>query len=272
MTMIQDQPVSAHRQGRVRVQLANPPVAETSIGFYFQKIEGWHLLHQGLLWASFRNDYPNPPEFFAPIIEPPPQTNVGLLVGLPIMRTGFSNSDKTQLVQIQDGLLVHNWKKAPGLPEYMQYEQVRVKLQQDWATFRHYLRDQNLKQPSVTRCEMTYFNHLVRGTDWTDLSVLADTFTVWRALPASASSGTIQLAAFNVQYQLPSGVVHLSVQPAIRATDGKEIIQFAFTSVVSPKRSDDNELFGSLDECHDNAQRAFLDFTTEKARERWNKK
>jgi uncharacterized protein (TIGR04255 family) len=270
MTTTQHSPVSSHGQGPARIKYHNPPVAETSLGFFFDKVEGWHLLHQGLLWANFRASYPNL-EFFPPIVEPAPQQNFSVIVGPPVLRTGFSNQDKTQLVQIQDGLLFHNWRKTAGLPEYMRYDKVRAALVQDWTTFRIYLRDKDLKQPSVTRCEMTYFNHLLRGSDWQDLDDLARIFTVWRAPKLSTVSAKIQTAAFNVQYQLAGGSVLVGVQPAIRTSDGKEIIQFSITSAMVPKNSDDDALFQSLDECHENAQRIFADLTTDEARERWNK-
>jgi uncharacterized protein (TIGR04255 family) len=270
MKMTQEQSASLHRQGRARVELANPPVFETSVGFHFDKIEGWTVAHQGLLWSRYRRSYPGleilPPVFTA---QGPPR--VELHIGSPIVRTGFVDEAKNQLVQVQDGLLFHNWRKTTPLPDYMRYDRVRPALRQDWATFCEFLGAESLKEPHVTRCEMTYFNNIVRGEDWADFSDLADFFTVCRALSPADTFGTIQIAQFNLQYQLPSGVVFFAVQPAIRAADGKEIIQFSLTSVAVPKTSEESALFECLDECHENAQRAFVDLTTESARERWNK-
>jgi uncharacterized protein (TIGR04255 family) len=268
MNTTQEQPLSRHRQGNVRLELRNPPVFETSVGFYFNRVEGWHVLHQGLLWARFRERYPDF-EILPPIINAQGQLRVELDIASPIVRTGFVDKAKNQLVQIQDGLLFHNWRKTEGLPEYMRYGSVRSSLRDDWTIFGAYLRQENLKEPSVTRCEMTYFNGLVRGEDWEDFSELADIFTSYRALPAATSFGTVQIAAFTLVYKLPTGIVNVGVQPAIRAADGKEIIQFALTSIAVPKSSDEQELFHSLDECHENAKRAFVDLTTDKARERW---
>jgi len=271
MSPIQEHSLSRQRQGKVQLGLRNPPVFETSVGFHFNRLEGWHVLHQGLLWERFREKYPEA-EFFPPmpLIDAQGQMRVELNASSPIARTGFVNKAKTQLVQIQDGLLLHNWRKTAGSPEYMRYENVCSSFREDWTIFRKYLAEEGLKQPSVTRCEMTYFNQLVRGKDWEEFSELAEILVVCGSLPpAHTSFGTVQIGAFNLAYNLTSGTVNVVVQPAVRASDGKEIIQFSLTSIATPKSSDDQELFRSLDECHENAQRAFFDFTTEKARERW---
>jgi len=254
------------------MEFANPPVAETSLGFYFQKIEGWNVLHQGALWERFRSRY-SEYEFLPPIMEIPSQPNAGLdLASIPI-RVGFTDNTKTQLVQMQDGFLLHNWRKTPEIREYPRYEAVNPELQQDWSTFRAYLHERSLKGPVVTRCQMDYFNHLVRGEEWQDFSDLSNLFTVWNGFrQPTAGDGELQMVSFSFSYRLKSGTVNVVVQPAIRKSDGKEIIQFTLSSSMAPKSSEDKALFACLDECHDNAAVAFLDFTTAQARERWKQK
>jgi uncharacterized protein (TIGR04255 family) len=258
----------SNRQGQIRMEFGNPPVAETAIGFYFQRVEGWNVLHYGALWERFRTKYPEY-EFLPLILDSPPQPNIALdFASFPI-RVGFADKTKTQLVQTQNGLFLHNWRKTADVPEYQRYETIRSQLRQDWNTLRDYLRERSLKDPAVTRCQMDYFNHLVRGEEWQDLSDLPKTFTVWRGLKQSGASGKLQMASFSVSYGVERGTVNIVVQPAIRTSDGKEIIQFTLSSSVVPANSEDEELFTSLDDCHNNAARAFIDFTTAEARERW---
>jgi uncharacterized protein (TIGR04255 family) len=271
MSTTQEHSVSPVKRGEVRLHLEHAPVTETSLGFYFQKIEGWHVLHQGILWHKFRAKYPEL-EILPTLLDAAPQQRIQIDLNSPNLRTGFANSDKTQLVQIQDGLLLHNWRKTPDSPDYRRYEESRSFLQQDWTEFRKYLTDNSLKAPEVTRCEMSYFNHLVRSEDWNDFSDLAEIFAPWKGLPPKTTYGIIQSAAIVVMYQMESGNVNVAIQPGIRANDGKEIVQFTLSSVVIPKSSEDAELFRCLDECHGNAQRAFQDFTTAQAREKWREK
>ncbi len=275
MTTIQDRALSTI--GHFRIDFRNPPVAEVAAGFYFQKIEGWNVLHQGALWERFQDKYPDC-EFFTPLVDAPPKFPIQLnitdnMASIPV-RAGFVDKTKTQLVQTQDGLLIHNWRKTPGHPEYDRYESIRAHLSDDWRTFRSYLRDKSFKNPTVTRCQIDYFNHLVRGEAWQDLSDLPTIFTAWRGLSQSAkdSKPKLQAASFSVSYAVGRGTINIVVQPAIRNVDGKELIQFTLSSSLQPTSSSDNDLFSCLDECHDNAAQAFLDFTSDAARERWNQK
>src|SRR5258708_5227293 len=272
MTTAHEHAVSfSDQQGQFRIEFDNPPVAETAIGFYFQRIEGWNILHHGALWERFRARYPDY-EFLPTLLDTPLQQNITLdLSSLP-MRAGFVDKTKSQLVQTQNGLLIHSWRKTADVPEYQRYEAVRSQLRDDWDTLKSYLRERSLKSPTVTRCQMDYFNHLVRGEEWQDFSDLPKTFTVWRGLQQSAASGQLQVASFSVSYGVARGTVNLIFQPSIRTKDGKEIIQFTLSSSVWPTNSGDQELFSCVDACHNNAARAFIDFTTDEARERWRQK
>jgi len=269
MTTTQEPAVSfSNQRGQARVKLANPPVGETSVGFYFQRIDGWNPVHQGALWEKFRARYPEL-EILPPLVDAPPQPRVALDFASFLIRTCFVDKTKTQLVQIQDGLVLHNWRKMNDAREYQRYEATRSLLREDWHDFQAYLRERSFKSPAVIRCEMGYFNHLIRNEDWEDFSDLPKIFTVWRGVPQSSLGGKLQMASFAVSYRLEKGTVNIAVQPGVRSTDGKEILQFTLSSSVTPNSSDEQELFRCLDECHENAARAFIEFTTEQARERW---
>jgi uncharacterized protein (TIGR04255 family) len=275
MTTTQEHAVP-FEQRQFRISFRNPPVAEVAAGFYFEKIEGWNVLHQGALWERFQAKYPET-EFFAPILDFAPKLPIQLNITENIMssipiRVGFVDRTKTHLVQTQNGLLIHNWRKTPDHPEYDRYESIRAYLNDDWRTFRSYLGDKSFNNPTVTRCQIDYFNHLVRGEAWQDLSELPSIFTAWRGLPQLVKASKLQAASFSVSYAMGRGTINIVVQPAIRSNDGKELIQFTLSSSVPPTGSSDDELFSCLDECHDNAARAFVDFTTDAARERWNQK
>jgi len=221
-----------------------------------------------MLWQKFRTKYPEI-EILPTILDAAPQQTIRLDFNSPVLRTGFADTTKTQLVQFQDGLLLHNWRKIPEAPKYIRYEVIRSLLREDWNTFRGYLREASLKDPVVSRCEMSYFNHLVRGVEWKDFSDLPDIFTTWKGVSQPEASGTLQMAAFSVAYRVGKGTVNVAAQPGIRSNDGKEVIQLTLSSYVVPSSSQEEELFQCLDECHENAASAFVDFTTDKARERW---
>ena len=267
MSAIQEYPVSGTNARAVLADLVNPPVGEASVGFYFQRIQGWNPIHQGALWEKFRERYPEV-EILPPLLDAAPQPRVTFDFTSFLVRTCFVDKTKTQVVQVQDGLVLHNWRKM-NEGRYQRYEAIRSLLREDWLNFHGYLQESSFNRPTVMRCEMSYFNHLVRGVDWEDFSDLPKIFTVWRGSPRSSGSGKLQMASFALSFRLEKGTVNIAVQPAVRSTDGKEILQFILSSSVVPNGSEEDEIFQSLDECHENAARAFMEFTTEQARERW---
>ena len=219
----------SNQQGQSGIELGNPPVAETAIGFYFQRIEGWNYLASRCTVGEVSAQVSRlriSPDASRPA---PPQQSIMLdLPSLPV-RVGFVDKTKSQLVQTQNGLLIHNWRKTADVPDYQRYKTVRSQLREDWSTLKSYLRERSLKDPTVTRCQMDYFNHLIRGEEWQDFSDLPKTFTVWRGLQHSGDGGKLQMASFAVSYGVERGTVNIVVQPAIRTNDGKEIIQFTLS-------------------------------------------
>jgi len=268
MTITQERALSfSGQQDEIRMEFGKPPVAETAVGFYFEKIEGWNILHHGALWERFKPKYPDC-EFLPTILDTPPQlNNMFDLSNVPI-RVGFVDKTKTQLVQTQNGLLIHNWRKRAENDRYQRYQTIRSQLQEDWNILNTYLHESSLKISKVTRCQVDYFNHLVRGEEWQDFTDLPKTFRVWRGLEQPVV-GNLEMASFSVSYRVAGGTVHILVQPAVRTSDGKEVIQFTLSSSIAPTNPSDDDLFACLDKCHNYATQAFIDFTTEEARERW---
>ncbi|MGH9680387.1 MAG: hypothetical protein ACRD4Y_10590, partial [Candidatus Acidiferrales bacterium] len=76
-------------------------MVETSLGFYFQKIEGWNLLYYGSLWEKFRANYPKV-QFLPAVMEAPVGLPMRLNFGVPPVRVCFVDVTQTQLIQVQD--------------------------------------------------------------------------------------------------------------------------------------------------------------------------
>src|SRR5258708_36515350 len=136
----------------------------------------WNLINYGLIWEKFRSKYPSA-EFKPPIGEmqlsltPNPDfTDLAL-------RALFVDNSKTQLVQIQNGCFLRNWRKTPEIPRYQHYEKVLPAFKEDWLIFVASMRELYPVDLEVRRCEMTYFNHLVRGEDWDDFSDFGDYYS-----------------------------------------------------------------------------------------------
>lgn len=248
-----------------------PPVVETSLGFYFTPIPQWNVAHYGLVWEKFRQDYPNP-EFKPPIGEMQLSfTPTADFTHFPL-RAWFADNSSTQLVQIQNGAFLRNWRKTAGTPQYQHYEEVRPLLRHDWDRFQSFV-GSNLKQnPNVSRCEISYFNHLVRGQEWTDFAELPKLFAPWRGTTEEGFLAKPVMISFTAIFAIPQQVtVQFGIQPGLRQVDGKEVIQFTVTAQSKPLDQSNNGLFVSLDQCHEAAVRGFLELTTEEMQARWKR-
>jgi uncharacterized protein (TIGR04255 family) len=255
------------------MDLGKPPVVETSLGCYFNRIEGWNVLHYGALWSKFRDKYPNP-EFQPPVLptlEPPITFQWAPGDALIPIRALFADARRTQLVQLQADLFLHNWRKTDQTTSYEHYDRILPLFKEDWGVFAAFLQEQGLKRPSLSRCEMSYFNHIVRGEHWQSFNDLPRLFRVWRGFPPGSVFGNIELAAFNVVQAIGKGKVTIVVSPGVRRLDGKEVLQMNVTATRVPEGSEDKDLFAGLDDCHEIALRAFQGFVTDDALLKWEK-
>lgn len=188
-----------------------------------------------------------------------------------LVRTCFIDESKTQLVQVQNGCFFHNWRKIADTSKYQHYEQVRPEFLRDWQTFCSFLESSSLQRPNISRCEVTYFNHLARGEDWTDFSELSGIFPAWNGIRNEELLSRVEAINVTVWYGHADGKVQFNASSAIRQADGKEIIQLTVTASATPTTSSDDELLRCLDACHENAVRGFLKFTSEKIQNKWER-
>jgi uncharacterized protein (TIGR04255 family) len=264
-------PTEAQSHATSSMDFKNPPVVETSLGCYFNRIERWNVLHYGALWSRFRTKYPN--QEFQPPVLPAVQLPLNLQwtpgdALIPI-RALFTDTANTQLVQVQSDLFLHNWRKTDKLSRYEHYDRILPLFREDWTVFTEFLKEHGLKHPSISRCEMSYYNHIVRGEDWQDFSDLPRLFSIWRGL--SPGTKNVEFVAFTVVQAFGKGKVTIAVNPGVRRLDGKEVLQMNITATRESQGSVDKDLFAGLDECHQNALNAFEGFVTDEALAKWER-
>ncbi len=257
---------------RLRVlDFEKPPVVETSLGFYFTPLSKWNIINYGLLWQKFMSKYPSA-EFKAPIGEMELSfapnsdfTNLSL-------RAFFVDTSKTQLVQIQNGCFLRNWRKTPETPRYQHYDEVLPIFREDWLSFAAAMREISPGELEIKRCEMTYFNHLVRGEDWTDFSDFEAYYSMWRGAAGLDTLSKLKMTAIATTYEIPHGTLQINSQPGIRQMDGKEVVQLTVTAQIIPTKQKNEEFFQCLDRCHEANVNGFLEFTTEEFQQKWKRK
>src|SRR5208337_1779423 len=155
------------------VDYEKPPVAETALGLAFPPIKGWNIFHLGLFWARLRDRYQH-------VEARLPAGSVQIddfdlrlgpeihLESLPL-RAWYVDLSKSQLLQIQSNAFIRNWRALEAEQKYIHYSELRPLFQEDWRAYREFLATENLPDPHVFQCEVTYINHLVKGREWNSL-------------------------------------------------------------------------------------------------------
>jgi uncharacterized protein (TIGR04255 family) len=254
----------------------NPPAVETLMGVHFTPIEKWQGPYFGLFWSRIKKDYPRV-ELQPPVVDAPtPELALAQLqsrMELPV-RCWFFNQDETRLIQVQRNLFLHNWRKVERTDKYLHYDNLRPIFEKEWQGFRTFLLDEGLGEPGIQLCEVTYVNHIDRGSGWETFADLSDVFPNWCPATSGNVLPTPQLVAINTSYPLKGvgGRLQINAQPSVRQTDAKETIQLIVTVRCKPSSSSNQDIYRCLDEAHRWVILGFTDFTGRKMHDIWGRK
>jgi uncharacterized protein (TIGR04255 family) len=243
-----------------------PPVVETALAIEVAPLEGWNVLHYGILWEEFRKNYPVTEVHPSPIIS----ANAGLD---PPLRYFFINQSGSHLIQVRAGAFVANWRATPAGHEYPRYEQIRPAFEHDLKTFNEFLTRNRFPLPEVWKCEVTYVNHLLRGREWKDSSDVQNLFPVLRPVPSPTVLTTLSRISFIYNYELAEelGALQIQMVPGLRG-DGTELLQLTLTAAGKPRSSALEDILEWLDHGRRSVVLAFSEFTSaEVQREVWKR-
>lgn len=255
-----------------------PPVVETALSVQFDPIPALRTAHLGLLWSKFRDEFPQSEEHSAlePVVEhfpaiQPPSARLLRLQELdrpPVPRLWFLSAMGDEMVQVQNGRFVRNWRKTPG-QQYPRYDDaLRPKFNEDFVRFQGFLRDCGLGEPVVNQCEIVYVNHILAGEIWTDFQEIGKVFRCC-ADTAFADFETTQLSFHSALLHdgKPIGRLHVDIQPAFRVEDGAKMFFFQLTA-----RGIGPDSLGFLDLGREAIVLAFDSMTTPEMHKIWRKK
>jgi len=250
-----------------------PPVVETALGVQFAPLEGFDVLHLGQLFSLFKEIGYSKYQLKPPVGQQEIRlAEEGDFAKFPL-RCWYITPDESQLVQIQREFFIRNWRATDANAEYQHFTSIMPLFQRDWVLFCSFLREQGMKAPEVSRCDVTYINHLLRGEDWETYDDLSALFPIWRGIELKELFTAIEVGQFLVGFKLPEGAGHIqfTLQPAVR-NDGKELFQLTVTASGKPLTSNDSDLFKWLDLGHLAVVNGFVQFTSEKAHRKWGKR
>lgn len=268
-------------QGSPMPEFNRPPVHETVLGLEFQPLASFQIPHFGLYWETVKDDFPIfevvPPLGASELQQASPADEFVLQLqvsGTPPVRCWFMENSKARLIQVQRDRFIHNWRNVSLDKEYPRYEKVvRPSFIREWQRFLDFLQSHGLESPKISQCEVSYINHFEKNREWEDISELHEVIRLWaQAVPDSflPPPNTVRL---NTTYDLPEdrGTLRVSVTPAIRHSDAKEILQFTLTAKGSPVSSELDDLLNWFDLGREWVVRGFTDLTTSKMHELWER-
>lgn len=259
-----------------------PPVVEVVLGVQFTPLEAFSIQHYGLFLAKVRDEYtkfiPQPPlpavmEGFN--IGAPREISIGLeFANAPEFRGWYIDESETRLMQVQRDRFLFNWRKVKGDEVYPHYENIEPKFRSEWERFCGFCMEEKLGVPDVNQCEVTYVNHLEMGKGWKTYGELSKVIACWSGETSEAFLPEPEKVMLKAQYVMEDkrGRFYISLQPAIRRHDAKEILKIELIARGKPNSSRLEDILEWFELGHRWIVRGFTAFTSKQMHLLWERK
>jgi len=255
-----------------RPEYGNAPVVEVAIGVRFERLRKFRQAHFGMFWNQLRNDYPT-------TVDRPKKQNVALPVdgatpsfqfemtdSAPTDLAWFISQDDTRLLQLQDDMLLLNWRKVNEVSPYPRFRELKPEFWRAW-TLLGSISDEQLTPVEV---EVTYVNRV----DSPDLSFLNG----FDASQLAATSDLQQIAQRNTATYRVSGIGdqdgYLTVETTkAHSTDGipHYLMSLSLRCHVHATESPQVSVGPVLDRASDLITRRFTALTTSEWHQTWKR-
>jgi len=264
-----------------------PPVTEVVLSVQFNPIEKLRGPQIGLLWAAFKNQFPEVEEHvpLEPVLEtfgvrPAQQVSVKFELSdvPPISRTWFLNERGDQLIQIQQDRFIHNWRKLAEEDEYPRYSNLISSFRSELEQFGHFLKQEQLGDLSFNQCEVTYVNHIFANGVWSGHGDLNKVLTLWAGKHSDSFLPEAEDVRLATRYIIPGsennpvGRLHVVATPAFRISDKRALIVLNLTARCRPDGEALEGVFNSLNKAHEWVIRGFTSITTEQMHQVWRRR
>jgi uncharacterized protein (TIGR04255 family) len=260
----------------------HPPVVETVLGVQFKRLEAFCAAHAGWFWKNCLDESwgtANEAQRMREIFETFGKNRRWHTPSLEFSKIESSrlqiiNDDETRMIQIQDDHFYCNWRrKADGA--YPSYKTLLPEFLEKFGLFQDFLRSQNLGVAEPNQWEVTYVNHIFKGTIWSDLE---DWKHVFPELPFfGANLPNQRFDSFTGVWQLElgeqQGRLYIDIDRArIGDRKGPEAIVLKFVSRGPIPQDGNAGLQGFFDVGHEAIVRTFDSITSIAAHEQWGKR
>jgi len=257
-------------------KFTKPPVIETVLGVEFEPLSNFQIPHFGLFLLEIKEQYKRFQEL------PPIASQIEKFEGdsveiasfqlgfRPEVRCLFLDEKQEWRIQLQNNKFLSNWTKSAS--KYPSYTETLKRFKTFWNKFNLFLEKNNLGKPQIRQCEITYLNHIEESVDFENLG---EVFPHWtRSKKVSEFLPSPEAMAMNVIYRIPDnrGRLHVAMQPVIRHSDLKKIMQVSLLARILPKSSASKDVLEAMNIGHEWVVRGFTDFTSEKMHKIWERR
>jgi len=264
------------------VTFRHAPVVETVLGVQFQRLRGLTNAHLGAFWEQRKGHWPHVED--APPLDEQFETFGGdqawrkaiqlRFTRSPVVRLQMKNGTGDRMIQVQNCRVDYNWIGRPG-EEYPRYRRVRPEFDAVLRDFRKLITDHNLGELIPNQWEITYVNHMPKGTVWNRPEEWPGIFRL--PLWVSTPSGTRQEGFgghWHFEIEPQRGRLHVEIEHAyLGSPEGREALVMKLTARGPVDRTKEQE--GAIDEGlnlgHDVVVNAFVELTSQQAQDYWNR-
>lgn len=261
-----------------------PPVIETVLSVQFERLDKFSNAHGGWFWKNYLDKEwnsvrPAPRledqfEHFGDEIKwAPAGGGIRIITGSESDRLQIFRADDERMIQIQDSRFVYNWRKRQS--DYPSYEKVLADFRQQFSQFEKFVKDAELGTLKLNQWEVTYVNHIAKGTLWNN-------YVDWIKIFPRVSTLAPEISDLNHEDFRGSwrviigdnrGRLHVTLNTGRLASEkGVEVIRLELTARGPVHLEKDLDLWKGFDVGHSAIVRYFAAVTSAEAQQIWKRR
>jgi len=262
----------------------NPPVVETILSVQFDPLRCLTNAKLGAFWYLVRADYPLTAD--APPTAPQIETFEGSPFSWPPMfqfrigqdpssRLQLRSADKSRMIQVENGRLSYNWLAQGEQKNYPRFSAIKPAFDGCTKVFFDFLKSEGAGEPKLIQWEVTYVNHLPRGSVWESPEDWPRLFRRSQFV-LSTDSPKPKFESFNGSWHFEiepkQGRLHVEVQHGKTAPpESRELIALKLTARGPINEKGGNSLDAGLNLGHAIIVQSFADLTSDEAHKVWRR-
>ena len=264
-----------------------PPVVEIVLGVQFNPLRGLTNSHMGAYWVGLKSEWPVVKNT-APLEEQfehfgergPSLALASLHIQItqdPSSRMVMTHREKNRIIQIQNNRFHFNWTGGHMKEQYPKYDDfVRPAFDEAFGDFQRFVAEEELGEIVPNQWEVTYVNHIPKGSVWNEPDEWAAIFSTSPTLRTPSSPVRLEglQAEWHFEIMPQKGRLHVQMVSGRKKTgEEKEELLVLKLTARGPIDSQSGPTLGEgLDIGHETIVRAFRDLASKKALDCWGYK